>query len=67
LKDYGKSLKCDCEAATYGKRCAHIAAVEARLAAAQSTAIGALTTTRDYDDRMSLASEKAPFWFWRVA
>jgi hypothetical protein len=56
---------CDCEK---GKRhCEHVDAVEERLFKAQTRQIGGVTTTREYEDRMSLNAEKAPFWFWRVA
>jgi hypothetical protein len=66
VTDYGKSLKCDCEAATYHKRCAHVLAV-ARITGAQSPHVGAISQPRAPDDRVPLWASKGnePFSMWK--
>lgn len=58
---YGNSLKCNCQAGQYGKHCAHVAAVEARLQRALSREIGALSIPREYVMRapLSILDDKA--------
>jgi hypothetical protein len=63
--DYGNSLRCNCQAGQYGKHCAHVEAVRARLATYAMEGIGGLSTPREYGMRGALSPlddkpEKAP-------
>lgn len=59
---YGNSLRCNCQAGQYGKHCAHVAAVRARLQRALSGGIGALSIPREYAMRapLSVMEDKTP-------